>query len=98
MRCLFQVHDTPEGHVTRDYKEGLARLSDLRFKVVDTSGMAVSNTAYRRSNQCKTTQNVNVVAGLEPNAQPGTIQARTATLTEGVLAGSTIALFMLDAR
>lgn len=33
-----QVHNTPEGHVTRDYKEGLARLSDLRFKVVDTSG------------------------------------------------------------
>ena len=35
---LSQVHNTPEGHVTRDYKEGLARLSDLRFKVVDTSG------------------------------------------------------------
>lgn len=36
-----QVHNTPEGHVTRDYKEGLARLSDLRFKVVDTSGMTL---------------------------------------------------------
>ena len=36
---LFQVHNTPEGHVTRDYKEGLARLGDLRFKVVDTSGV-----------------------------------------------------------
>ena len=38
-QCMFpQVHNTPEGHVTRDYKEGLARLSDLHFKVVDTSG------------------------------------------------------------
>ena len=40
--CVPQVHNTPEGHVTRDYKEGLARLSDLRFKVVDTSGIATS--------------------------------------------------------
>ena len=38
MLFLLQVHNTPEGHVTRDYKEGLARLSDLQFKVVDTSG------------------------------------------------------------
>lgn len=33
------VHDTPSSHVTRDYKEGLARLSDLRFRVIDTSGL-----------------------------------------------------------
>ncbi|DBA81670.1 TPA: hypothetical protein ACH3X1_007420 [Trebouxia sp. C0004] len=39
------VHNTPEGHVTRDYKEGLARLSDLRFKVVDTSGLEPSAAA-----------------------------------------------------
>ena len=38
---MSQVHDTPEGHVTRDYKEGVARLSDLRFKAVDTSGKHV---------------------------------------------------------
>jgi predicted GTPase len=43
-----QVHNTPEGHVTRDYKEGLARLSDLRFKVVDTSGQhRMVNSACR---------------------------------------------------
>ncbi|KAL4438212.1 hypothetical protein ABPG77_010573 [Micractinium sp. CCAP 211/92] len=33
------VHDTPGGHVTRDYQEGVARLADLRFKVIDTSGL-----------------------------------------------------------
>lgn len=92
------MHDTPEGHVTRDYKEGLARLSDLRFKVVDTSGMAVTNAPSAPGNQHVVAQKADVPSGLEPNAQPGTIQARTAALTEGVLNGSTIALFMLDAR
>ena len=28
------VHDTPGGHVTRDYQEGIARLADLRCGVV----------------------------------------------------------------
>ena len=34
-----QVHNTPEGHVTRDYKEGSARLGDLDFRCIDTSGL-----------------------------------------------------------
>ncbi|MEW5303362.1 MAG: hypothetical protein WDW36_006063 [Sanguina aurantia] len=33
------VYDTPDSHVTRDYKEGLGRLGDLVFKVLDTSGL-----------------------------------------------------------
>lgn len=33
------VLDTPTGHVTRDWKEGRAALGDLRFTVVDTSGL-----------------------------------------------------------
>lgn len=33
------VHDTPAGHVTRDYREGLARLGDLSFRVADTCGL-----------------------------------------------------------
>lgn len=36
--------------------------------------------------------------GLEPDAQPGTIQARTLLLTEGVLDNSALALFLVDAR
>eukprot|EP00892_Ulva_mutabilis_P006229 jgi/Ulvmu1/3979/UM182_0007.1 len=39
------VYDTPASHVTRDYKEGLGRLSDLQFRVVDTSGLEPSMTA-----------------------------------------------------
>lgn len=34
-----QVYDTPGSHVTRDYKEGVAQLGDLRFRVIDTSGL-----------------------------------------------------------
>ena len=34
-----QVYDTPGTHVTRDYKEGIGKLGDLRFRVVDTSGL-----------------------------------------------------------
>lgn len=34
-----QVHNTPEGHVTRDYKEGAARLGDTDFTCIDTSGL-----------------------------------------------------------
>jgi hypothetical protein len=34
-----QVCDTPGGHVTRDYREGLGQLGDLRFRVIDTSGL-----------------------------------------------------------
>ena len=33
-----QVLNTPEDHVTRDYREGLASLVDLKFVAVDTSG------------------------------------------------------------
>ena len=33
------MHNTPEGHVTRDYKEGDARLGDLVFRCIDTSGL-----------------------------------------------------------
>ena len=33
------MHDTPGGHVTRDYKEAAAQLGDLRFRAIDTSGL-----------------------------------------------------------
>jgi small GTP-binding protein len=33
------VHDTPDGHVTRDYQEAPAQLGDLRFLAIDTSGL-----------------------------------------------------------
>ena len=36
---LPQVTDTPLGHVTRDWKDGRAKLGDLHFRIIDTSGI-----------------------------------------------------------
>lgn len=33
------VYNTPEDHVTRDVREGVAKLSDLRFRVLDSAGL-----------------------------------------------------------
>lgn len=33
------VYNTPEDHVTRDIREGVAKLSDLRFRVLDSAGL-----------------------------------------------------------
>ncbi|KAG6543328.1 hypothetical protein Mapa_015242 [Marchantia paleacea] len=33
------VYNTPDGHVTRDVREGIAKLAGLRFKVLDTAGL-----------------------------------------------------------
>ena len=33
------VYNTPEDHVTRDIREGVAKLGDLRFRVLDSAGL-----------------------------------------------------------
>ncbi|XP_061357271.1 uncharacterized protein LOC133301637 isoform X1 [Gastrolobium bilobum] len=33
------VYNTPDDHVTRDIREGVAKLSDLRFRVLDSAGL-----------------------------------------------------------
>lgn len=33
------VYNTPQGHVTRDVREGVAKIGDLRFVVCDTAGL-----------------------------------------------------------
>ncbi|KAI4298891.1 hypothetical protein L6164_032404 [Bauhinia variegata] len=33
------VYNTPDDHVTRDVREGLAKLGDLRFRVLDSAGL-----------------------------------------------------------
>ena len=38
LRFYMQVKNTPDDHVTRDYREGRGKLGDLWFKAVDTSG------------------------------------------------------------
>jgi predicted GTPase len=41
-RKVALVYDTPGSHVTRDYKEQEASLLDLRFNLIDTSGLEPS--------------------------------------------------------
>ena len=33
------VYNTPDSHVTRDHREGLAQLADLQFRVLDSAGL-----------------------------------------------------------
>lgn len=33
------VYNTPDSHVTRDHREGIGRVGDLRLKVIDTAGL-----------------------------------------------------------
>lgn len=46
------MYNTPTGHVTRDIREGVAKLSDLRFRVLDSAGLeaeATSGSILRRT-------------------------------------------------
>lgn len=33
------MYNTPDSHVTRDVREGVAKLGDMRFLVMDTAGL-----------------------------------------------------------
>ncbi|KAK8935146.1 putative tRNA modification GTPase mnmE [Platanthera zijinensis] len=48
------VYNTPDSHVTRDIREGVAKLGDLRFKVLDSAGLeteATSGTILSRTTE-----------------------------------------------
>ncbi|KAG4177521.1 hypothetical protein ERO13_A11G312300v2 [Gossypium hirsutum] len=72
------VYNTPDDHVTRDIREGLAKLGDLRFRVLDsagleteaTSGSILNRTAAMTANMLARTQFaiflIDVRTGLHP--------------------------------
>lgn len=39
------VYNTPDDHVTRDIREGIAKLGDLRFQVLDSAGLEAAATS-----------------------------------------------------
>ncbi|KAK3184766.1 hypothetical protein Dsin_032052 [Dipteronia sinensis] len=39
------VYNTPDDHVTRDIREGIAKLGDLRFRVFDSAGLETEATS-----------------------------------------------------
>lgn len=48
------MYNTPDDHVTRDIREGIAKLGDLRFRVLDSAGLeteATSGTILRRTTE-----------------------------------------------
>ncbi|KAG6652354.1 hypothetical protein I3843_05G000600 [Carya illinoinensis] len=38
------VYNTPDDHVTRDIREGVAKLGDLRFRVLDSAGLETASS------------------------------------------------------
>ena len=104
--CM-QVYNTPETHVTRDYREGVARLGDLSFVAIDTSGVLPAQHTVLSSDRAPNLCNMPLAGrvplsaglpGLEPQSQESSIQARTASLTASVLQRSHAVLLVLDAR
>lgn len=48
------MYNTPDDHVTRDIREGIAKLGDLRFRVLDSAGLeteATSGTILKRTTE-----------------------------------------------
>lgn len=39
------MYNTPDDHVTRDIREGIAKLGDLRFRVLDSAGLETEVTS-----------------------------------------------------
>lgn len=39
------MYNTPDDHVTRDIRDGLAKLGDLRFRVLDSAGLEAEATS-----------------------------------------------------
>lgn len=39
------MYNTPDDHVTRDIREGIAKLGDLRFRVLDSAGLETEATS-----------------------------------------------------
>ena len=90
----LQVLNTPEDHVTRDYREGLASLVDLEFMAVDTSGKCRQLSWAVTCADDSPPQH----AGLEPFMSTDSIQGRATQLTEGVLQTCSVALMLYDGR
>lgn len=53
------MYNTPTDHVTRDIRDGVAKLGDLRFKVLDSAGLeAKASSGSVLSRTAEMTKNV----------------------------------------
>ena len=93
------VHDTPLGHVTRDYQEGRAVLGDVEFLAVDTSGLEVVMRDGIGASGTATTTTTTTRARLSTvSKNTESINMRATRLTEGILRQSDVVLFLLDGK
>lgn len=97
------VRDTPGSHVTRDWRSSEAgRLGDLRFEVVDTSGLEEQEQqrGHQKQKQQPRRKGVGVGAVLDDGGGgAGGLGSRAAALTAGLLRQrADVALLLLDAK
>ena len=92
------VHNTPLGHVTRDYQEGRAMLGDVEFLAVDTSGLEPVMMGDARRSGVDGLQSSSEGAASENGQAGSSINMRATALTAGILRQSDVVLFLLDGK
>ena len=85
---LSIVHNTPLGHVTRDYQEGRAKLGDVEFLAVDTSGLEPVMMG----------ENDDLIRQVASPSGTESIHMRATALTADILRQSDVVLFLLDGK
>ena len=91
------VRDTPGSHVTRDWRSSKAgKLGDLRFEVVDTSGLEEQQQQQKQQKRGSGRSSSPPSSSLPLEDSLG---SRAALLTAGLLRGrADVALLLLDAK
>lgn len=91
------VYDTPDSHTTRDYKEGIGKLGDLRFRVVDTSGLEPDRPHPTIQVPKPCVEGCTQITWRCKIIKPF-IQGRAVEITSRVLKSSDLTLLVVDAR
>ncbi|CAI5482956.1 unnamed protein product [Closterium sp. Yama58-4] len=106
------VCDTPQGHMTRDVREGVCSFFGLRFRVFDTAGLEPATSASHQGHDGSgqgEIGGVSRVMGFTPSllgnlpeadrvAMEASILQRTAEITSYLLGQAAAVLFLVDAR
>ncbi|CAI7861034.1 unnamed protein product [Closterium sp. NIES-53] len=105
------VCDTPQGHMTRDVREGVCSFFGLRFRVFDTAGLEPATSASHQGHGGSGRESgggsravgfIPSLLGNLPEADRAAMEAsilqRTAEITSYLLGQAAAVLFLVDAR
>ncbi|CAI5536336.1 unnamed protein product [Closterium sp. Naga37s-1] len=105
------VCDTPQGHMTRDVREGVCSFFGLRFRVFDTAGLEPGTSASHQGHGGSGRESgggsravgfIPSLLGNLPEADRAAMEAsilqRTAEITSYLLGQAAAVLFLVDAR